>query len=157
MSLETEMPAQEPDAPDDAAPTRNSRSSDFDRELGAKLRAARVSAGMNQTALGKAVGVSFQQVQKYESGRDRIAAGTLHKLGEVFGMHPAEFFGKTPAPVGGAAELREAMSMAAAMQRIKNQLTRKRLSALIEVLAGQEVAEQDVDRPADRAGHDDDV
>ena len=119
MSLEPEMPVQEPVASaDEAAPRRNARSRDFDRELGAKLRAARVSTGMNQTALGKALGVSFQQVQKYESGRDRIAAGTLQKIGGVLGIHPGEFFGETTAPVGGVAELREAMSIAATMQKV---------------------------------------
>ena len=136
MSLETEAPAPEPAAPDDAASKRNSRSSDFDQEMGAKLRAARVSAGMNQTALGKTIGVSCQQVQKYESGRDRIAAGTLQKLAGAFGMHPAEFFGETTAPVGGVAELREAMSMAATMQKIPSRSVRKRIVALIEELAG---------------------
>ncbi len=157
MSLEPEAPAREPAAPDDAAPKRNSRSSDFDQEMGAKLRAARVSAGMNQTALGKAIGVSFQQVQKYESGRDRIAAGTLQKLGGVLGMHPAEFFGETTAPVGGVAELREAMSIAATMQKIASPSVRKRFASLIEMLAGQETIEHEVDQPDDQTDQGDDV
>ena len=148
MSLEPELPAREPEASaDEAAPRRNARSRDFDQELGAKVRAARVSAGMNQTALGKALGVSFQQVQKYESGRDRIAAGTLQKLGEVLSIHPGEFFGETTAPVGGVAELREAMSIASAMQRIASPSVRKHFAALVEELAGQGT-EPDVDEPA---------
>ena len=156
MSLEPEMPVQEPVASaDEAAPRRNARSRDFDRELGAKLRAARVSTGMNQTALGKALGVSFQQVQKYESGRDRIAAGTLQKIGGVLGIHPGEFFGETAAPVGGVAELREAMSIAATMQKVVSPVVRKRLGALIEVLAGQDTAEHDVEQPADLPNHGD--
>ncbi len=138
MSLEPEETAA---SADEAAPRRNARSSDFDREMGAKLRAARVSAGMTQTAFGQAIGVSFQQVQKYETGRDRVAAGTLQKLGGVLGIHPGEFFGETTAPVGGVAELREAMSMAIALQRIKNRSTRKRFTALIEVLASQDMAD----------------
>ena len=138
MSLEPEETAA---LADEAAPRRNSRSSDFDREMGAKLRAARISAGMTQTAFGQAIGVSFQQVQKYETGRDRVAAGTLQKLGEVLGIHPGEFFGETTAPVGGVGELREAMSMAIALQRIKNRSTRKRFTALIEVLASQDMAD----------------
>ena len=103
--------------------------------MGAKLRAARISAGMTQTAFGQAIGVSFQQVQKYETGRDRVAAGTLQKLGEVLGIHPGEFFGETAAPVGGTAELREAMSMAVAVQKIRRASVRKRIVALIEELA----------------------
>ena len=90
---------------------------------------------MTQTAFGQAIGVSFQQVQKYETGRDRIAAGTLQKLGGVLGIHPGEFFGETTAPVGGVAELREAMSMAIALQKIGRASVRKRIVALIEELA----------------------
>ncbi len=138
MSLELEETAA---SADEAAPRRNSRSSDFDRELGAKLRAARISAGMTQTAFGQAIGVSFQQVQKYETGRDRVAASTLQKLGEVLGIHPGEFFGETTAPVGGVAELWEAMSMAVALQKIGRASIRKRMAALIEVLASQDMAD----------------
>ena len=68
----------------------------------------------------------------------RVAAGTLQKLGKVLGIHPGEFFGETTAPVGGVAELREAMSMVVALQRIKNRSIRKRFTAMIEVLAGLE-------------------
>ena len=135
MSLEPEETAA---SAGEAAPRRNSRSGDFDREMGAKLRAVRVSAGMTQTAFSQAIGVSFQQVQKYETGRDRVAASTLQKLGKVLSIHPGEFFGETTAPVGGVAKLREAMSMAVALQRIKNRSIRKRFTALIEVLASQE-------------------
>ena len=45
--------------------------------LGVRIRAARVSAGLSQTDLGAAIGISFQQVQKYEKGSDRITASTL--------------------------------------------------------------------------------
>ena len=58
------------DASAKSAPShgRNSRSRAFDQELGARVRAARIRLGMNQTALGAAIQVSFQQIQKYESG-----------------------------------------------------------------------------------------
>ncbi len=112
---------------------------------------------MNQTALGKAIGVSFQQVQKYESGTDRIAAGTLQTLGKVLGMHPAEFFGKTPAPVGGVAELREAMRLAATMQKIASPSVRKRLAALIEMLADPGTAEHGDNQSAIEGDHGEDV
>ncbi len=142
MTLESEISAEAPVPPNGkAASNRNAKSSDFDRELGAKIRAARLSAGMTQAALGVAIFVSFQQMQKYESGRDRVAAGTLQKIGDVLGIHPKEFFGKAPAPVGGVAELREAMSIAASVQSIPSASLRKRLLALIEELADRETAE----------------
>ena len=80
-------------------------------------------------------------MQKYETGRDRVAASTLQKLGKVLGIHPGEFFGETTAPVGGVAELREAMSMAVALQKIGRASIRKRMAALIEVLASQDMAD----------------
>ncbi len=72
---------------------------------------------------------------------------TLQTLGGIFGMHPAEFFGETTAPVGGVAELREAMRLAATLQRIASPSVRKRIVALIEELAGHDVAEHNSDQP----------
>ncbi len=125
-------------------PRRNAKSVDFDREIGAKIRAVRIAADMTQTQLGRAIGVSFQQVQKYETGRDRITAGTLKTIGAVLDVHPGEFFGETSAPSGNMADLREAMSIAVTMQKITNRNVRKRFTALIEVLAGQDTVEHDV-------------
>ena len=59
----------------------------------------------------------------------------------MLGIHPGEFFGETTAPVGGVAELREAMSMAVALQKIGRASIRKRMAALIEVLASQDMAD----------------
>ena len=82
------------DAAPKSAPShgRNSRSRAFDQELGARVRAARIRLGMNQTALGAAIQVSFQQIQKYESGRDRISAATLLRIADVLKAPVAAFF-----------------------------------------------------------------
>ena len=144
MSRESKMPSRKPAAPTKLPSKRNSKSSDFDRELGAKLRATRLSTGINQTTLGIAVGVSFQQIQQYELGQIRIAAGTLQKIGEALGIHPGEFFNEATAPIGGVADLREAIRMAMAVQRISNPSMRERLTRLIEDLAGQNMDESSV-------------
>ncbi len=143
------MPAATTGTTAEGKPSRNTKSVDFDREMGARLQAVRIATGITQTKLGQAVGVSFRQVQKYETGRDRITAGTLKTIGEVLRVHPGEFFGETSASSANLAELREAMSIAAAMQKIKSAPVRKRLTALIEVLAGKYTAEHDVDLPYD--------
>ena len=132
MNCGPKVPARKLAAPAKLAPKRNGKSSGFDRELGAKLRAARLSAGINQTALGIAIGVSFQQIQQYELGQVRIAAGALQAFGEVLGIHPGDFFDEVAAPIARVADLREAIRMAAAVQRISNLSTRERLTALIE-------------------------
>ena len=114
---------------------RNSRSRAFDQELGARVRAARIRLGMNQTALGAAIQVSFQQIQKYESGRDRISAATLLRIADVLKAPVAAFFDDGPLPSGDVAEMRESMRMAAAILRIRNPLIRKRISLLIDEVA----------------------
>ena len=125
------------DATSRTAPShgRNSRSRAFDQELGARVRAARIRLGMNQTALGAAIQVSFQQIQKYESGRDRISAATLLRIADVLKAPVAAFFDDGPLPSGDVAEMRESMRMAAAILRIRNPLIRKRISLLIDEVA----------------------
>jgi transcriptional regulator with XRE-family HTH domain len=54
------------------------------KHVGARLRAARLEAGKSQTQVAEALGLTFQQVQKYERGTNRISAGTLHELSRLF-------------------------------------------------------------------------
>ena len=60
-------------------------------EIGARLRRRRSALGMTQQQLGDAIGVSFQQIQKYESGRNRIASDTLQVLAATLGISPLYF------------------------------------------------------------------
>lgn len=64
-----------------------------DAIVGARVRAARVAVGMSQTALAERVGLSFQQVQKYESGSNRISASKLVAMAQELGLAPADFLG----------------------------------------------------------------
>ena len=54
--------------------------SNIDKHIGYKLKLRRVDAGMSQEALGEKVGLSFQQIQKYEKGANRISASRLFEL-----------------------------------------------------------------------------
>lgn len=56
---------------------------EFDRALGVQVRAVRTAAGMTQSDLARAVGLTFQQIQKYEQGANRISASMLLQLGEA--------------------------------------------------------------------------
>jgi transcriptional regulator with XRE-family HTH domain len=60
--------------------TGNREATDSDVEIGARLRALRVNKGMSQQQLGELLGVSFQQVQKYEKGINRVAAARLVEI-----------------------------------------------------------------------------
>ncbi len=67
------------------------RSGRIEIEVGAKLRELRIQAGMSQSELGTAMGVSHTQVQKYEQGRNRMAVSTLVRICEILGASPMDF------------------------------------------------------------------
>ena len=58
----------------------------IDRHVGSRVRMRRMMLGMSQEKLGDALGLTFQQVQKYEKGVNRIGASRLHKLAGVLGV-----------------------------------------------------------------------
>lgn len=60
--------------------------------VGQRLKAARLTSGLSQAELGKAMGLSFQQVQKYERGTNRISASMLVRAGKALGVPVADFF-----------------------------------------------------------------
>jgi transcriptional regulator with XRE-family HTH domain len=62
-----------------------------DVEVGRRIRAQRLSKGLSQTDLGRGLGVSFQQVQKYEKGFNRVGAGRLQAIAEILEV-PITFF-----------------------------------------------------------------
>ncbi len=64
----------------------------IDVHVGARVRQRRTLLGMNQTILGKALGVTFQQVQKYERGTNRISASRLYDLSRVLDVSIEHFF-----------------------------------------------------------------
>lgn len=64
----------------------------IDALVGGRVRTLRERRKMSQTALGEAIGVSFQQVQKYERGANRISASALFHIARTLGVSPADFF-----------------------------------------------------------------
>jgi len=72
-------------------------STSFDQHVGRKLRELRTAAKISQVDLGQTIGVSFQQIKKYETGRNRISAGQLWLLCECLEVPIASMFaGVTP-------------------------------------------------------------
>ena len=63
-----------------------------DIEVGHRIRIERLARGLSQTALANQLGVTFQQVQKYEKGVNRVGAGRLTKIAEVLGIDVGTFF-----------------------------------------------------------------
>jgi len=64
----------------------------IDIEVGKRLKKFRRALHLSQTDVAKKLGISFQQVQKYEIGTNRLAASRLFELCQIFGVTPNEFF-----------------------------------------------------------------
>lgn len=65
---------------------------EIDKIIGANLRALRIANGLSQTQLAEAVDLSFQQIQKYEHGSNRIGASKLWQFCEILKVQPQSFF-----------------------------------------------------------------
>src|SRR6266404_755520 len=63
----------------------------IDKHVGSRVRMRRIMLDMSQTTLGNGLGVSFQQVQKYENGANRIGASRLQHISQILQV-PVEFF-----------------------------------------------------------------
>lgn len=72
---------------------KNSAPDPLDVAIGARVRARRRMLGLSQTALGEELGVTFQQIQKYERGINRISGSTLIRLGKVLGVPAGSLLG----------------------------------------------------------------
>lgn len=68
------------------------RRNPIDRHVGAHIRALRRARGMAQAELGKRLGVSVSQIQKYENGIDRVSAPRLFEIAKLFGVAIGGFF-----------------------------------------------------------------
>ena len=68
----------------------------INRYVGSRVRARRVGIRLSQTKLGEAIGVTFQQVQKYEKGLNRIGASRLQQISRTLQVPPSFFFEGAP-------------------------------------------------------------
>src|ERR1700688_666788 len=97
-----------------------------DRSVGRRIRILRVSRGLSQTALASELGLTFQQLQKYENGVNRVSASKLHDIARILGVEVASFFEDASDPE------RLAGMVAAAPPRRGDLLIAQKLSALPE-------------------------
>ncbi len=121
-----------------------------DVHVGARLRQRRKLLGMNQTKLGSSIGLTFQQVQKYEKGTNRISASRLYALSGTLDVPIEYFFSDMPTAVaassptlgGGRAKkppsyqpdpmgTRETLELVRAYYKIEDADVRKRLRELM--------------------------
>jgi transcriptional regulator with XRE-family HTH domain len=74
------------------------KSDSTDIAVGQRIRVERLGRRMSQTELAEKIGVSFQQVQKYEKGTNRVGAGRLNRIAEVLGIPVRAFFETNASP-----------------------------------------------------------
>ena len=84
-----------------------------DRYVGARVRMRRLMLGMSQTALGNSLGVTFQQVQKYEKGTNRIGASRLQQIAGTLQVPVAFFFEELPIPAKAQANVQGSVQASA--------------------------------------------
>src|SRR5260370_23447049 len=68
----------------------------IDKYFGDRLRARRIMMKMSQDDLGKSLGVSFQQIQKYEKGTNRLSAAMMVRVAEILGVDVGYFYDEIP-------------------------------------------------------------
>lgn len=91
------------------------RAAALERKIGARIRARRRQLGLSQSELAEQLGVSFQQVQKYERGANRVAASTLVAAAEALGVSIGWLVGEE-APREGEQDLLAAFSRPGALE-----------------------------------------
>jgi transcriptional regulator with XRE-family HTH domain len=120
----------------------------FNEEIGRRVRALRVLAGKSQAELGRMLGLTFQQVQKYERGSNRISVENLWQLAQIFDVDIAFFFDGVPerqrhAQSGrprGSSRLR--LEIARDLQKIESDKLLRGILTLVRAVAPDEVIQQ---------------
>jgi transcriptional regulator with XRE-family HTH domain len=118
----------------------------IDIAVGLRLRTLRKSRGMSQEQLGRALGITFQQIQKYERGTNRISASMLVKSARALAVAPTSLLPeegepapKSPAIMALIAQLRGAEELIESYSRIKSPRLRRALLQMSRSLANEEV------------------
>jgi transcriptional regulator with XRE-family HTH domain len=92
-------------------PSKKRRAGAEDLEIGRKIRALRLERGLSQTDLAKGIGLTFQQVQKYEKGANRVSAGRLQQIADFFKVSIMFFFGGMGAKPKGKVERNSSLAL----------------------------------------------
>jgi len=127
----------------------------IDKHVGSRVRMRRMMLGMSQEKLGDALGLTFQQVGKYEKGTNRIGASRLQQIAHILQVPVSFFFEGAPLAPGGQVTpgmseapspayvsdflaTSDGLSLTKSFMRIKNSKLRRRIVDLVEQIAGEE-------------------
>ena len=144
-----QVPAQQTDETRVAIAAKK-QANPIDIQVGNRVRIRRMLIGMSQERLGDLLGLTFQQVQKYEKGVNRIGAGRLFEVSRILNV-PVDFFYEgvneggpgsaesDGAPVMDFVSSGEGLQLSLAFMKIKDAKVRKRVLDLVKSLAEEEV------------------
>jgi transcriptional regulator with XRE-family HTH domain len=124
----------------------------IDKYVGSRIRMRRIMLGMSQEKLGDALGLTFQQVQKYEKGTNRVGASRLQQIAEVLQVHVSFMFEGAPgaSASGGMSEsaspayvsdflaTSDGLALTKAFTRLKDAKLRRSIVDLVEQIAARE-------------------
>lgn len=108
-----------------------------DRQVGERMRRRRILLGLTQDQLADALGISYQQIQKYETGANRVSAGRLAQIAEVLEVQPGWFFGAAEKVETAGGSSRAIIDLVRNFSRIEDERVRTHLMALVRSLAGR--------------------
>ena len=113
--------------------------------VGKRIRTQRLMRKMSQSELGKQLGITFQQIQKYESGVNRVGAGRLQTIAKIFDLPVSVFFGEDSATQDASDATNEtvlnflntarAVKLVKDFSRIKDPAIQQAVVALVEKIA----------------------
>src|SRR6476646_4687817 len=128
-----------------------------DKYVGSRVRMRRIMLGMSQEKLGEALGLTFQQIQKYEKGTNRVGASRIQQISEILqvpvsflfeggpsGTTSAESFreGTSPAYVSDFLATSEGLALTRAFTRITDSKLRRSIVELVEQITAQDGPDQ---------------
>ena len=118
-----------------AAATRTPRHGPLDAALGERIRRRRRELGLSQSALGGQLGITFQQIQKYENGANRVSASMLMRLADALAMPVTELLQDAEAATPPVDPERASAQLVAAFAKISSAEMRAAVLTLVMGLA----------------------
>jgi len=126
-----------------------------DIEIGRRIKLQRINKGISQTELGDACGVTFQQIQKYEKGMNRVGGSRMKQIAAALGVTPAHFFGVDGKPKSDSEASNETLALLTkpgALKLLRNYARlnaggRDAINRVIAIMAGDGEKEATVRRP----------
>jgi transcriptional regulator with XRE-family HTH domain len=128
-----------------------------DKYVGSRVRMRRIMLGMSQEKLGEALGLTFQQIQKYEKGTNRVGASRIQQISEILNVPVSYLFeggptgtthagnfseGTSPTFVTDFLATAEGLALTRAFTRITDPKLRRSIVDLVEQIAARETAEK---------------